>query len=158
MSTSNLSLGKLQYLNSGIPENYILYAEDDPDDQTMLRETLMEYRPEISVIMFDNGKQLVDFLEGLQPGKYYPCLIILDMNMPMWDGLKTLAEIKSSHKLKHLKVLIFTTSSSARDKDSALSLGASGYVTKPVIQKELIAFIENFSVYIKQPPVMNIAD
>jgi two-component system, response regulator len=146
MPALNLHLPQRSVLSDIIPANYLVYADDDLDDQYMFKETLLEHHPEIALIMCADGKQLFDFLTGLRPSDPYPSYVILDMNMPLWNGIRTLRELKNSNTLKHLKVIMFTTSSAATDREQALHFGAHAFVTKPVRHTDLVKFTHRFSM------------
>lgn len=89
----------------------ILYAEDDPDDRTLFSATIKEVNPEYKIICVDNGKKAIQKLDELCSRGVEPCLVILDMNMPIMNGRETLEAIKKNKHWQHLPVAIFTTSS-----------------------------------------------
>ncbi|MBA4166026.1 MAG: response regulator [Chitinophagaceae bacterium] len=134
------------------PSRYFLYAEDDPDDQEALTEMITRIDPEMSVVICNQGLALMQFLEALPAGEHFPCCIILDMNMPMWDGLRTLEELKKHHLFQHLPVIMFTTSSSGRDVNRTLALGAEAFITKPLREMELKQVANQFSLFCKRAP------
>ncbi len=107
-----------------IPQRYFLYAEDDPDDQQALTDIMRRLDPSMSVVCCQHGLELMQFLEELPAGEHLPCCIVLDLNMPMWDGLETLARLKKHAELKELPVVMFTTSSASRDAQRSLELSA----------------------------------
>ena len=117
-------------------KHYILYAEDDHDDLYMVKQAFHQFDSEIELIHVSNGLEALEELNhGHQVGKL-PCLIILDINMPGLDGRDTLARIKQSENLNHLPVVLFTTSSSEKDKSFAQKWGAD-FITKPLVYSEL---------------------
>src|SRR5688500_2314997 len=96
----------------------ILYAEDDPDDLFIVQQAFQVYDDAIDVIQAENGLQALGYLAKLD-GKALPCLIILDINMPVMDGRETLIRLKNDEAYKDIPVVLFTTSSSNLDKDFA---------------------------------------
>jgi CheY-like chemotaxis protein len=64
---------------------------------------------------FPNGRKVLDFLQELDEDDY-PCLIIMDMNMPVLDGRETLASIKTDERYQSIPVVVFTTSDSQVDQ------------------------------------------
>jgi CheY-like chemotaxis protein len=99
-----------------------------------------------------NGQELLDFLNNRAPYEdkavyKRPGLIFLDLNMPVKDGRTALREIKSDPDLKHIPIVIMTTSRDEIDVFKSYDLGANSYVVKPVTfgkMAELIAAIGNY--------------
>jgi CheY-like chemotaxis protein len=115
---------------------YFLYADDDPDDQDFFRSMVEDVDPGTAVVIVNNGLELIQFLNSIGPGGNWPCCIILDINMPVWDGIRTLKALKVDAQLKNLPVIMFTTSRSLRDNELCLMLGAQAFITKPINQLE----------------------
>ena len=114
----------------------IVYAEDDPDDVLLVKQAFEKYNKNISVIHKTNGDDLMNYLNGIKDRSSFPCLIILDINMPGVNGREALLRIRNSDVLKNIPVVLFTTSSSAKDKSFAYTWGAE-FITKPLIYSEL---------------------
>lgn len=93
----------------------IFWADDDIDDLELFKEVLVQLAPDHQLQQFENGQQLLAHLQALGPADY-PCLIVLDMNMPVLNGRETLVAIKNENKYKSIPVAVFTTSDSALDK------------------------------------------
>ena len=126
---------------------YILYADDDMDDQAFVAEMMRRVNSKISLKSFANGLELVQFLEQMPESSILPSCIVLDLNMPVWDGMHTLKVLKQ-HKMYHyIPTFMFSTSSSERDMALAETLGAVAYITKPYGQKELFEVCQEFAEY-----------
>lgn len=97
-------------------KNTILWADDDCDDLMMMREILLRNCPDYQIVEVSNGKEAIEFLERSNKDSSFPCLVILDINMPIMDGKETLINIKTREEFKEIPVVIFTTSSSELDK------------------------------------------
>ena len=108
----------------------ILCVDDDSDDLQLLHQTLKDTRNDFEVIEAHNGKQALDLLQRLKNQGTNPCLIILDINMPVLNGKETLSLIKKDEVLKDIPVVVFTTSGSDSDKNFCLYHGVE-MVTKP---------------------------
>ena len=126
---------------------YILYAEDDADDQELLIEMMSKVGADLRVLCVNDGYDVLHFLENLQPGSRFPCIILLDINMPGLDGLQTLKLIKDHDTYRSIPAIIFSTSNSQKDKDSAMSLGAEDFTTKPVRPEELDSIARHFASF-----------
>jgi CheY-like chemotaxis protein len=94
----------------------ILWADDDPDElikQEMLHRLGSQYR----IIHAKDGQKALQYLEQAKQNNVLPCLIILDLNMPVLNGKETLQQLKENCTLKEIPTVIFTTSCSTSDKE-----------------------------------------
>src|SRR3954471_4543735 len=130
----------------------ILMADDDPDDRLMARKALQEYRLKNGIQFVEDGEELMDYLR--HRGKYAdpatspePGLILLDLNMPKKDGREALAEIKADPKLRHIPVVVLTTSKAEEDIIRSYDLGVNSYITKPVSFQGLAEVMKILSIY-----------
>lgn len=113
-----------------------MIAEDDLDDQLLIRDALEENGVLSGDIMFvEDGQEL---LEKLQAPELIPGLILLDLNMPRMDGREALRQIKQDERLKHIPIVVFTTSSSEEDIRYTYEFGGNTYFTKPTSFDELV--------------------
>jgi CheY-like chemotaxis protein len=111
-------------------KNTILWADDDADDLQMMREILLKHSRNFEIVEAHNGKEALKYLEEANAANSLPCLIILDINMPVLDGKETLSIIKRSDGINHVPVVVFTTSASELDRMYCQRLG-SEMITKP---------------------------
>lgn len=121
-------------------QTHVIYiVDDDNDDREILRDAFMSVLPQHQYVLLENGERLLEELEnnGID---HQPALILLDLNMPGKDGRETLKEIKTSKKFFHIPTLIFTTSSSQRDKKQAYESGANCFISKPDTFEKLVDF------------------
>jgi CheY-like chemotaxis protein len=93
----------------------------------------------------------MQYLGRLRPGDKLPSCIVLDMNMPAWDGMRTLRALKEDNHYKNIPVFLFSTSNSPRDAELAHNLGAEAFITKPFGQKELMSVCEEFAEFVQKP-------
>ncbi len=108
----------------------LIIADDDLDDQVLVKDVLQEHKISMeNTIFVSDGQELMETLSIIKP---QPTIILLDLNMPRLDGRKALKSIKTSDVYKHIPVLIFTTSNAQHDIDLSYSQGANSYFTKPV--------------------------
>lgn len=131
---------------------YILYAEDDLDDQELLTEMLQQVDGGLKLVCVGDGYDVLQHLESLTPGSDYPCIIILDINMPALDGMQTLKILRNHHKYGKIPVVIFSTSNSQKDRDQAAELGANEFITKPVKPDHLETIANKFAAYCNVVP------
>lgn len=122
----------------------ILYVDDDQDDLMLIAEAFEKYTDHLRVIHAYNGFEALQCLSKMNEQGLLPCLIILDINMPVMDGKVTLSKIKSSEKYSHIPVVMFSTSSSRADKSYAENLGAD-FITKPVTFGDMKSLVSQFA-------------
>ena len=115
----------------------ILLADDDADDRMLARDALVESRLANDLHFVEDGEQLLDYL--YRRGKYSdpessprPGLILLDLNMPRKDGREALKEIKADASLRHIPIIVLTTSKAEEDIYRTYDLGVNSFITKPV--------------------------
>ena len=130
----------------------ILIAEDDPDDSQWIKEALIEAHGTADMRIVVDGEELMDFLYNRAKYKTtstlsYPGLILLDLNMPKKDGREALKEIKTDPRLRHIPVIILTTSKSEEDIFRTYNLGANSVILKPVTYSGLIDIMRSLTQY-----------
>lgn len=128
------------------PRLNILLVEDSPDDVELTLEGFKEGNLNHSLSVVEDGIEALEFLR--QKGKYAdavrPDVILLDLNLPKKDGREVLEEIKSDEKLKHIPVIVLTTSRSEQDIMASYRLHANSYITKPVDLGDFFKAIKAF--------------
>lgn len=131
-------------MTKAIPPKYIvLYADDDIDDLTLVREAFDQYASNVEVVTAFDGVEALSYLEGLNPLDPSPCLIILDVNMPRLTGKETLKRIRNLERFEEIPVVLFTTSSLPLDKVFAEKYKA-GFITKPIDVKHMAFIADQF--------------
>lgn len=123
------------------PKSLVLYADDDPDDLELIRDAFSEFAHTIELVSFENGVELLDYIEQLQPFQPAPCLFILDINMPRLDGKETLARIRNMDAYADVPAVLFTTSTLPSDAAFARRLNA-GFVTKPLHVRQIHKIVD----------------
>jgi len=111
----------------------ILLAEDNPADVYLIREALRENGVECELRVADDGQQVMRILSGADsdPSVARPSLIILDLNLPRHDGIEILQYLHERVTLRHIPVVVFTSSDSPRDRLAATQLGVARFLRKP---------------------------
>ena len=103
---------------------YIIFADDDADDLELITGFFKQYNPDINVLEFKDGKEVLKFLDEFAINAT-PLLIVLDINMPRLNGKETLVAIRNHERYQYIPVVIYTTSVSKSDEDFCRQLGAS---------------------------------
>jgi len=125
-----------------IKQNYnLLLADDDEDDCDFFKDALDELSLPVSLVVVNDGVQLMDFLA--KKSADLPDILFLDLNMPRKNGSECLTEIKESKEYSELPVIIFSTSLDTQIVDSMYDKGATYYIRKPGDFTKLKKVIEN---------------
>ena len=127
----------------------ILLVEDSPDDAELTIEALRDGRVRNRITHVEDGVEAMEFLrrEGKFSGAPRPDLILLDLNLPRKSGREVLTDIKTDDALKHIPVVVMTSSDDDADVLEAYRRHVNCYVTKPVDLDQFIKVvksIENF--------------
>ncbi|MEO7265313.1 MAG: response regulator [Ferruginibacter sp.] len=136
---------------------HILLVEDNEGDILLTTEALENAKLLTNLSVVKDGKQAMDFLikaDGYANASQ-PDMILLDINLPKRNGHQVLKFIKESEVLKHIPVIMLTTSSSPADVDLAYKNYVNCFITKPIEAHnflDVIATIENFWLSIVKLP------
>ena len=136
----------------------ILLVEDNPGDVRLTREALRDSKLRNHLIVAEDGIEALAVLrkEGQYASIATPDLILLDLNLPRKSGREVLAEIKADPILRHIPVVVLTTSSADQDIVDVYDLQANCYVVKPVGLNEFITIVRSIEDFwlsiVKLPP------
>lgn len=127
----------------------VLLVEDNEGDIILTKEALESSRYIGQLITQRNGQAAIDYLDNVISGNdsVLPDIILLDINLPKKNGHEVLQYIKSHDKLKHLPVLMLTTSSAEKDIMTSYQNHANCFISKPIeIDQfmDLITKVEEF--------------
>lgn len=127
----------------------ILLVEDNEDDVFLTREAFDAAGLRVNLHHVDNGEKCMQFLyrQGPYADVPAPDLILLDMHMPVMSGYEVLTEIVKDEKLRHLPVVVLTTSYEAADIQKMYGLRCSSYITKPVDFGNFVQVIAQLAGY-----------
>ncbi|SDM66448.1 response regulator [Actinacidiphila guanduensis] len=130
----------------------VLLVEDDPGDELMTREAFEDNKIGNTLHVVRDGEEALDFLykRGEHTGAPRPDLILLDLNLPKYDGRQVLERIKSDPELSHIPVVVLTTSAAEEDILRSYKLHANAYVTKPVDLEQFIAAVRQIDDFFVQ--------
>ncbi|HEX5254859.1 two-component system response regulator [Mycobacterium sp. 852002-51971_SCH5477799-a] len=112
----------------------ILLVEDDPGDELITREAFEHNKLKNRLHVAHDGEEGLNYLyrRGEFADAPRPDLILLDLNLPKYDGRQLLEKVKSDPDLARIPVVVLTTSSAEEDILKSYKLHANAYVTKPV--------------------------
>jgi len=130
----------------------ILLVEDDQNDVFFLQYAFETANITNPLHVVTDGEQAIDYLAG--NGKYsdralypLPCLVLLDLKLPVKMGIDVLRWIHQQSELRHLLVIILTSSTNTEDIDEAYRLGARSYLVKPLSVDNRLGLAEMLKSY-----------
>jgi CheY-like chemotaxis protein len=123
----------------------ILLIEDDSVDVMTVKRALKEIGVNNPVVAVEHGEAALDYLR--RPGSERPCIILLDLNMPIMSGIEFLREAKNDAALRAIPVVVLTTSAEQQDKVSSFDLGVAGYMAKPVDYRAFVEVMRSIDRY-----------
>lgn len=114
----------------------VLLVEDDPGHALLIQKNLRRAGLAPSIVVLDNGRKAADYL--LKEGDYAPSghllppFVLLDLDLPVLNGLQVLKIMKSDERTKRIPVIMLTSTDNPREIAQCYELGCNLYVTKPV--------------------------
>ena len=130
----------------------VLLVEDDPGDELITREAFEHNKIKNTLHVAHDGEEELDFLyrRGAFEAAPRPDLILLDLNLPKYDGRQLLEKIKSDPDLCHIPIVVLTTSSAEEDILRSYKLHANAYVTKPVDLDQFMSAVRQIDEFFVQ--------
>ena len=125
--------------------------DDDMDDSELFIEALSSLGPGNQYDHASDGREAIEKLAGRKDE--VPDAIFLDINMPIMNGWECLTKLKLEKAYKDIPVIIYTTSSSSKDKMQARNLGANCFITKMTDFRQLKKMLEIFVEKINSLPI-----
>lgn len=127
----------------------ILLVDDNDDDILIVREAVSEIDGVEVAVAVHHGDEALRFLRREEPFQdaRLPDLVLLDINMPKKNGFEYLADIKADPALRHIPVIMYTSSGREEDILHAYSLGACSYIVKPVEFGDLVSIVRHLASY-----------
>ena len=117
----------------------VLYVDDDSDDRLLFIESLKSMNDQVLCVTARDGLEALDYLRK----NNLPDVVFLDINMPLMDGKKCLAEIRRNKKTSALPVIIFTTSNDPGERGECEVLGATDFIRKPVSYPDMAQILSS---------------
>ena len=123
----------------------ILLVEDNPGDARLTKEALRDAKVRNNLHVVLDGVEALAFLrrQGKHAAVPKPDLILLDLNLPKKDGREVLEEIKQDDQLRHIPIVILTTSQAEKDIIESYRLRANAFVTKPVDLEQFLKVVQS---------------
>ena len=123
----------------------ILLVEDDSVDVMTIKRALKEIHVINPVVAAENGEAALAWLSD--PASERPCIILLDLNMPVMNGIEFLQQVKADARFKRIPVVVLTTSEEQEDKVNSFEFGVAGYMAKPVDYRRFVEMMRSVDMY-----------
>lgn len=130
----------------------ILLVEDNPHDVKLTLRAFSKCRVANELVVVEDGQQAMEYL--LATGEYsgrdpsnLPALILLDLKLPKIDGLEVLRRIRADSRIKHVPVVILTSSTEESDILGGYEAGTNSYIRKPVDFEQFVSTVADLGLY-----------
>lgn len=123
----------------------ILLVEDDQVDMMSVTRALKQIHVSNKIVHRENGEDGLNYLQDETNDK--PCIILLDLNMPIMNGIEFLEAVKSDARFRRIPVVVLTTSDEQQDKVNSFDFGVAGYMSKPVDYWQFVEVIRSIDAY-----------
>lgn len=135
----------------------VIIADDDEDDRFIVGSLFRQYCPDCVFRFAENGQEVIQIVEA--SNEPTTALILLDLNMPVLNGFDTLRYLKGTAHLRHIPVVILTTSGEPSDVDQSYALGANAFLTKPGDHDELTTMVMRLcDFWLRVAPLPGVSD
>ena len=141
----------------------ILLVEDNPDDVRLARHAFKKAGPAYHIQVVRDGVEALDYIYGLgafssENINAMPKLILMDIKLPLVDGVEVLRVIKADGRTRNIPVVMLTSSREERDIAESYRLGVNSYIVKPVDFDEFARTLElvgRYWITLNNPPAQN---
>lgn len=124
----------------------VLVIDDDEVDVENIRRAFNEARADVELFTAFDGREGLDLLlAGSVPLEHL--LILLDLNMPRMNGIEFLEQLRANLTLRHLPVVVLTTSDTERDVVNAYNFNVAGYLLKPMTLESFVEIVTTVEAY-----------
>ena len=136
-------------MNEGL--GHILLAEDSLNDIELTKEALSGQNLANQIDVVRDGQEALDYL--YRQGEYAerppgdPAVILLDLKLPRIDGLEVLSKVKGDPALRHVPVVMLTSSREEKDLVESYKLGVNSYIVKPVDFEQFADTVSQVGMY-----------
>lgn len=116
-------------------------------DVDLALRALRRRRLENVVDVARDGEEALAWMARIEAGEPEPAVILLDLKLPRVDGHEVLRAFKEHPRLKHIPIVVLTTSASGEDVRRAYELGANSYIVKPVDFDKFVEMAAQIDLY-----------
>jgi len=109
----------------------IFLVEDNPADVELFRMALQEASLECDLVLFEDGRKFIDYVDSAQSKMALPDLLILDLNLPKNDGAEILRVLRGLPHFASVPVAVLSSSSSSRERSKLASYQVREFISKP---------------------------
>jgi CheY-like chemotaxis protein len=120
----------------------VLYVEDEEDDVIFMRRAFRANGIVNPLHVTRDGEETLGYLKKIAESGEPPCLVLLDLNLPLFSGFEVLDWMRKTELFQNTPVCVLSSSDAPKDIDRAKTQGANEYRVKPSSPAQLIALVE----------------
>jgi CheY-like chemotaxis protein len=128
----------------------ILVIEDNPTDVNLIQEALREHGVRFEMTVIPDGRHALEHLKQITASSV-PHLIMLDLNMPLHDGIEVLLQYRMTAALSEIPIIVLTSSDSPSERQRTETIGVSAFIRKPMDLWEFIGLGKRFKTILETP-------
>lgn len=121
---------------------YMLFVDDDPDEVFIAQEIFTDYGIGHLMHSARNGNEVIVFLEKALQGGTLPRILVMDINMPIMDGIEALKKINLSGRFHEVEIIMHSNDNTQVTIDRCRQSGANGYIVKSLNNEKLKAVVK----------------
>jgi CheY-like chemotaxis protein len=121
----------------------ILLVEDELVHRRLFERNMQRYGGTMEFTTVEDGREALDYLMKYVQNPDYPLLVILDLKIPVMNGIQLLQKMQQDSSLLQVPVIVLTTSDDDAEREACESLGVKYYLNKPLEFRDLEKYIDN---------------
>lgn len=127
----------------------VMVIEDNRGDAILISRAFSRAQTEVTLTVAETGEAALARLarEGVFVDQPLPDLILLDFNLPRLSGLAVLEQVKGSDALRHIPIIVLSSTASEADVQRSYSLQAAGFIIKPIRLEQLQQVVDRLTAF-----------
>lgn len=130
----------------------VVIGEDDEGHALLIKRNLQRSGIANPILHFSNGQDIINyFFDQIETNKINQNghILLLDIKMPKADGIEVLEKLKSQEQLRHIPVIMITTTDSPKEIEICHKLGCNSYIVKPINYEKFIEVVRQLGFFLK---------
>ena len=127
----------------------LLFVEDDPGHARLIARHLQRAHLPFALVHLGDGQTALDYLRQAREAQHpFPCVVLLDLNLPGRSGMDVLGHLKGDPHTRHIPVIMLTTTDEPHEIEQSYALGCNAYLTKPLASEQFGEVIRQLGLFL----------